>query len=242
MRTALITGAAGGLGQAFARRLAADGCALILTDLQSCDAIELELRDAGATVWSSPCDLADEEAVTCLIEWTQALDLTVDILINNAADQRLAVLEELTPVQLGRTLRTNVQAPFQLAKALSSGMAARGWGRIVNIVSGSPWSAPPGFIAYATSKMALIGLTKTLAMELGASGVTVNAVSPALTAHPANADVLPPEVWESQRLMQAIKRTAQPEDVVGLVTFLCGDDAAFVTGQTMFANGGGLML
>jgi 3-oxoacyl-[acyl-carrier protein] reductase/(S)-1-phenylethanol dehydrogenase len=239
-RTVLITGAVGGIGRALARGFAAAGHRLVLTDLVDCGTVATEESLGNAVVHSAACDLED---VAALQRFTDAvLAVTrVDVLVNNAAHQQPIALDALDVDDLRRFHRINVEAPFQLSKACWGGMRTRGWGRIVNIVSGSAWMPPPAFLGYVTSKMGLVGLTRALAAELGDHGITVNGVTPSLTRHARNADALPEAMWEAMAQRQAIKRPATPEDLVGAVMFLASEEARFITGQTLFADGGLVM-
>ena len=163
----------------------------------------------------------------------------VDVLVNNAAFMPMAPLREITAALWRQIMTVNIDAPFLLAQAFSLGMAERGWGRIVNLASSTVWGPPPGMSAYASSKMGVIGLTRALAAELGAQGITVNAISPGLTRHPGSAANLPPEAFDFVRQRQFIPRTEVPEDLTGALAFLVSDDTAFYTGQVMNVDGGG---
>ncbi|MFO1337805.1 MAG: SDR family oxidoreductase [Burkholderiaceae bacterium] len=238
-RVAVLTGASGGLGQAFARRLAASGHALVLTDREPCAALVDALRAGGAQAVTLACDLADAADVQRLAAEVLQATSRVDVLVNNAAFMQMAPLPQISPALWRRTMAVNVDAPFLLAQAFSAGMAERRWGRIVNLASSTVWGPPPGMAAYACSKMGVIGLTRVLAAELGGQGVTVNAISPGLTRHPGSAANLPAEAFEHVRLRQFIPRTEVPDDLTGALAFLVSDDARFITGQVLNVDGGG---
>jgi NAD(P)-dependent dehydrogenase (short-subunit alcohol dehydrogenase family) len=213
VRRALVTGAAGGIGAAIAARLAADGL-----DVTGVDRAEADLADADAVL---------------------GLARDADVLVNCAADLSGGRLDDLELDVWRRVMAVNVEAPLLLARALAPGMRERGWGRIVNIASDTFHRPPaPGMAAYVASKGALIGLTRALAVELGAAGITVNAVAPGLTATaPALRDV-PEAHFARVREAQALPRALAPDDVAGVVAFLVSDDAAAVTGQTLVPDGG----
>jgi NAD(P)-dependent dehydrogenase (short-subunit alcohol dehydrogenase family) len=239
-RVALLTGAAGGLGQAFALRLAALGFNLVITDQQPCDHLAAQLREAGApAVLTVSCDLSDEHGIAQIAEQVIARFGGVDILVNNAAFIPMLPYTEITPTLWRKIQAVNVDAPFLLVQAFAPGMAQRGWGRIVNLASSTVWGPPPGFSAYACSKMAVIGLTRALAAELGAQGVTINAISPGLTRHPGSTAALPEHAFASVRQRQFIPRTEEPGDVTGALEFLVSEDARFITGQVLNVDGGG---
>lgn len=238
-KVALITGAAGGLAQTFVHHLVKLGYALVLTDRAPCAALAAELRGSGATVFDLPCDLAHADEVQGLA--ARALKETgrVDVLVNNAAYIAIRPSPELDAATWRAVQAVNVDAPFLLAQAFAPGMIGRGWGRIVNFASSTVWGPPPGMAAYVTSKMGVIGLTRALASEFGAHGITVNAISPGLTRHPGSAAALPPQQFENVRVRQFIPRTETPDDLAGVLAFLVSDEAGFITGQVLNVDGGG---
>ncbi len=238
-RIAVITGAAGGLMQPFVIRLAKEGCHLALTDREPCTDIAERIKEYDREVYHEQCDLSSTEAVDKFVKNVLNRFKGVDILVNNAAFQDFGDLEHLDLETFRLYLKVNMEAPFLLCKGFVPSMAARCWGRIVNMTSGTVNSPVPGMLGYSTTKMGIIGMTRCLAVELGEKGITVNALTPSLTRHFNTQKVFSDDQFEMvAQTQQAIKRTAVPEDIVGALAFLTSDDAAFMTGQTLAVDGG----
>ena len=238
---ALVTGAAApdGIGAACARTLADEGCAVGLLDVASCGPVADELAAAGARVLSLQTDLRDTAAIDGAVDRLEQELGECSILVNNAADLSRGTLAQTTPETLRRVLAVNVEAVVALCRRVVAGMERRGWGRIVNIASDTFDRPPgPGLLAYITSKGALIGLTRALAVELGAAGITVNAIAPGLTRTGTAAADQPQELFDAVRAGQAVKRTLVPADYAGLLAFLVSDQAGVITGQTISADAG----
>jgi NAD(P)-dependent dehydrogenase (short-subunit alcohol dehydrogenase family) len=236
-RVALVTGAARGIGQAVAIRLAADGHQVALADLLPLDETLKEIASAGGSAAAYTCDLADDPTALAA---AVIKDLgRVDVMVSNAALMRFHALADIGLDDWRAMQAVNVEAPFQLAQAVAPDMAKRGWGRIINTASNTFWHPPgPGFVAYITTKGAIVGMTRALAVELGQHGITVNAFAPGLTRTPGSAVDNPEEHFEDVRLAQAVKRTTTPDDLAGTVSYLASDGAAMVTGQTIRVDGG----
>ncbi|WP_433290684.1 SDR family NAD(P)-dependent oxidoreductase [Actinoplanes sp. CA-030573] len=236
----LITGARRGIGAAVAVGLARPGNTLLLHHLQTLDEAEKVAalcRDLGAQAEMLEADLSDPAAIRALADRAGP----VDVLINNAARASNADFGVLALEDWQATFAVNVTAPMLLAQALSTGMAERGWGRIVNVVSPTVRMGGPSGPAYVASKAALIGLTRSLARALGPAGITVNALSPgairtegeAELAHGRDAEAHAPLV-----ATQAIPRSLVPEDLVATVRLLISDGAGALTGQVIEVGGG----
>ena len=238
-RTAVVTGGASGIGRACAVRLAEAGAAVVVLDREEAAAKEVAAQVDGRAIG---VDLADLAAI-------DRLDLDADILVNNAGVQHVAPIEEFPPETFSAMLRLMLEAPFRLVRQCLPGMYARGWGRIVNISSVHGVRASEYKVAYVAAKHGLEGLSKVVALEGAAHGVTSNCVNPAYVRTPlverqiaaqAAAHGIPEsEVVEKVMLAPAaIKRLIEPAEVAELVVYLCGPDAAFITGESIMMDGG----
>jgi NAD(P)-dependent dehydrogenase (short-subunit alcohol dehydrogenase family) len=237
-KVAVVTGGVNGIGRAFARRLAEDGADVAILDLDDgVEAVE-ELEALGRRAHATRCDVASPEQVADAAREVQDELGPADILVNNAGVVPVIPLDELDFEAWRHVLSTNLDGAFLTIKAFVAGMRERGWGRIVNVSSGAFWVPLTDFTAYLASKAGLIGLTRGLASDLGPFGITVNAIAPGLVR---TERILagPQAGWfEPIVAQQAIKRAEVPEDLVGTLSYLCSEDAAFVTGQTISVDGG----
>jgi 3-oxoacyl-[acyl-carrier protein] reductase len=238
-RVAVVTGASRGIGAAIARRLAQDGAIVIITYArQEAAALQTarEIEERGGEVEPVRADMADLDAVRALFAETRANYGRLDILVNNAGVAQFLPLDHIDEAHYARMFDVNVRGPLFAMQEAAKIMANPG--RIVNISSGAAQAAPAGSSVYAASKAALETLTRTFAAELGAKGITVNAVSPGITQTDMLTENIPATVQERMIANTALRRLGTPEDIADVVAFLVSDDARWVTGQIIGASGG----
>ncbi len=244
-KVAVITGAAGGIGQAFAKRLAEDGVHIAIADLgDASDTVKL-VKAAGRQALAVKCDVASEASVAAMAKQVQGKFSHVDIVINCAGIFPQKDFADMSFADWRQVLSINLDGTFLVTAAFVPGMRARRWGRVVNMASSTLGSVVTGFTHYVASKGGIVGFTRALATDLAPFGITVNAIAPGLTRSPGTLIRAPRPAFKSMdeefaavAQMQAIKRPEVPEDLVGALSFLTSDDAAFMTGQTLNVDGG----
>lgn len=244
-KIALVTGAAGGLGQAFAQRLAQDGAHLVLVDIKPCDDTVRMVEAAGRAAMAVVCDITSEDSVGYLATEVDARFGRCDILVNNAGIYPIQPFEQVTFADWRRVMALNLDAVFLMTRAFAPGMKRRRWGRVINVSSSTFNMVASGYTHYIASKGGVVGFTRALATEMGNHGVTVNAISPSLTRTPGTEGRQPrpgrasmDEEFEQIARLQPIRRVQMPGDLTGVVSFLASDDSAFMTGQTLYVDGG----
>jgi NAD(P)-dependent dehydrogenase (short-subunit alcohol dehydrogenase family) len=239
-QTALVTGAARGLGFATAERLAAEGARVALFDCDG-DAVATaagSLAERGAAATAHEVDVADEGSVRAAVAHVLAADSRIDILVNNAGIYPHYPFEELTYANWRRVLSINLDGVFLCAHAVYPAMRERGYGRIVNITSATFFIGYPGLSAYIASKGGIIGFTRALASEAGPHGITVNAVTPGLIATEGVLGGEEAGLFDEIVPEQSVRRRGEPEDIAECVAYLAGPEAGFVNGQTFNVDGG----
>jgi NAD(P)-dependent dehydrogenase (short-subunit alcohol dehydrogenase family) len=238
-RTAVITGGSRGLGRAYAERLAAEGARVVIADLDGGSESQAHIREQGGEAWGVVCDVSDPGSVEALAGRVGELG-GADILVHNAGIYPMQPLAGMTFAEWRRVMAINLDSLFLLTQAVAPRMRQQGWGRIVGVASATFHQGTPGMSHYVASKGGVIGFIRAIAAELGRDGVTANAVAPGFIrtegtstgAHDAAG------LFDKTLAAQAIKHTGTPSDLVGAVSFLASDDAAFITGQTLLVDGG----
>lgn len=244
-RVAIVTGAARGIGAAIAGRLAASGTAVGVIDLNEADTAGTveAIAAAGGTALGVGADVSDSDAVTAAVERIAADLGAPTILVNNAGILRDAMLFKMTDADWDAVIGVHLRGAFLMSRAVQAHMVAAKWGRIVNLSSTSALGNR-GQANYAAAKAGLQGFTKTLAIELGPFGVTVNAIAPGIIA----TDMLRETAERigldfGDYLAEAtkdvpVRRAGTPDDIAAVAAFFCSDEASFVSGQVLYVAGG----
>ncbi len=238
---AVVTGGASGIGLGVARRFVADGYDVAILDRKGADAAAAELQGAGARVLGVDVDVADRQSVEAAYGRVRAELGPVGILVTSAGVESFDSLLEITAEKWDRIIAVNLTGTFTCVQAAVPDMLAAGWGRIVTISSSSAQSGAPNMAHYAASKGGVIALTKSLAVDLARSGITVNTIPPSLVDTPMaraaeaagdfpGVDVVGP--------MVPLGRAGTPADIAAACSFLCSEGGSYITGQIIGVNGG----
>ncbi len=242
-RVIIVTGAAQGIGQAYALGLAREGAALVALDILDCSETVGKIEAQGGRCHGIRADISSQEAADRMAGEALEKFGRIDVLVNNAAifgGLKYKGFDEISEEEWDRMMAVNVRGIFVCSRAVIPQMKKQGKGKIVNISSGTVFLGIPKLLHYVTSKAAVIGFTRALAREMGEFGICVNALAPGYTMSPANFDK-PKAISETNIANRCIKRDEYPEDLVGPMVYLCSDDSDFMTGQTIVVDGGTAM-
>jgi 3-oxoacyl-[acyl-carrier protein] reductase len=240
-KTALVTGASGGIGGAIAKALHAQGANVVLSGTRA-EALEAVKAELGARAFVATCNLSDKESVEALVKAAEAAaGAPIDILVNNAGITRDNLFMRMKDDEWDQVIAVNLTAAFRLSRAVLRGMMKKRWGRIIAITSVVGATGNPGQGNYAAAKAGLVGMTKSLAAEVASRNITVNAVAPGFI-QTAMTDVLTDAQKEmiSQRIPAG--RMGLPGEIAAAVVYLASEEAAYVTGETIQINGGMAMI
>jgi len=241
-RTALVTGAASGIGRAIARRLASDGAAVGVLDVDAAGAAAVagEIAATGAASLALAADVADGAAVREAVTRTRAALGPLTILVNNAGVCSFHRFVDLDEGEWDRMFAVHVKGAFHCTKAALPDLIEAGWGRVVNVSSVGGLKGAPALTHYAAAKAALVGFTRALATEVGVYGVTVNAIAPGLVDTPLLVRSRMPEAIRTTLAAELpVRRIGLPEDIAAACAYLVSPEAGYVTGQVLSPNGGG---
>jgi 3-oxoacyl-[acyl-carrier protein] reductase len=240
-KTALITGASGGIGGAIARRLHAQGATVVLSGTRAAalESLKSELADRAHIL---PCNLADTASVEALPKSAEAAaGAPIDILVNNAGIARDNLFMRMKDDEWDQVIAVNLSAAFRLSRAVLRGMMKKRWGRIVSITSVVGVTGNPGQGNYAAAKAGIVGMSKSLAAEVASRNITVNCVAPGFIATPMT-DALTTDQRSAILGRIPAGRMGEPNDIAAAVVYLASEEAAYITGQTLHINGGMAMI
>jgi 3-oxoacyl-[acyl-carrier protein] reductase len=239
-KTALVTGASGGIGAAIARALHAQGAAVVLSGTRW-DRLEALAGELGERAFVCVADLSQKAAADALVGDAEAVAGPVAILVNNAGLTRDMLALRMKDEDWQAVLDVDLSAPFRLARAALRGMLKRRAGRIIQISSVVGTTGNPGQANYAAAKAGLVAMSKSLAQEVGSRGITVNVVAPGFVDTAMTADLA---AAQKEKLLAAIPlgRMGRPEDIGAAVVYLASEEAAWITGATLHVNGGMAMI
>jgi 3-oxoacyl-[acyl-carrier protein] reductase len=247
-RVSIVTGGGNGIGKAYCEALAAEGAAVAVAEIDG-DAAErtaTSLRASGARAVEIQTDVADEQSTVRMAERTLSAFGRIDVLVNNAAvfatiPISRVPLEQISVQEWDLVMAVNLRGIFLACKAVLPAMRQQGYGKIINISSGTALSGSPTRIHYVTSKGGVLSFTRTLAREVGPGGIRVNAIAPGSTLSEDNPSEEIVRMRQATVASRALPRIQMPSDLVGAVVFFASSDSDFVTGQTLVVDGGATM-
>lgn len=240
-RLALVTGGMGGLGESICTKLADEGYKVATTySPTNTKAAEwvAEMKSKGYDFRAYPCDVGDFDSSAECVKKAESELGPVDILINNAGITRDMTFKKMGKADWDAVIRTNLDSAFNMTKQVVDGMVDRGWGRVINVSSVNGQKGAFGQTNYSAAKAGMHGFTKALALEVAKKGVTVNTISPGYIGTKM-VMAIPKEILDSKIVPQIpVGRLGKPDEVAGLIIYLCSEEAAFVTGANISINGG----
>jgi 3-oxoacyl-[acyl-carrier protein] reductase len=239
-KTALVTGASGGLGGAIARALHGQGASVALSGTRK-EALEALAAELGERAHILPCDLSDSTSVEALLPAAEAALGQLDILVNNAGVTRDNLFMRMKDAEWDQVIAVNLTAAFRLSRAALKGMMRRRFGRIIGITSIVGVTGNPGQGNYAAAKAGMIGMSKALAAEVASRGITVNCIAPGFIASPMT-DALNDKQKEAILANVPMGRLGQGPDIGAAAVFLASSEGGYITGQTLHINGGMAMI
>lgn len=245
-RVAIVTGAAQGIGMAYAVHIAREGAKVVIADILEGSGVQQEIASKGGEALALKIDVSDEKSSREMAQKTVERFGRIDILINNAAifaTIKTKPFYEITPQEWDDIMRVNVKGPFLCSKAVYPQMKKQGKGKIINVSSGVFFKGLPLFLHYVTSKGGVIAMTRALAREMGDDNICVNAIAPGYTV----TEVMKEESIHDEAFINRVvrsrcfKRHELPEDLMGTIIFLASDESDFITGQTIVVDGGSVL-
>lgn len=245
-KVAIITGSGQGIGRVYAHRLAEGGAKVVIADVNEKKALQVaeEIKESGKEALGIGVDVANHHQIEEMTRTVASIYGRIDILINNAAifsTLKPTPFDQISDEEWDRVFEVNMKGMFLCCKAVVPYMKKQRSGRIINISSGAALEGGGTYLHYTSSKAAVLGFTKGLARELGEYNITVNALCPGLTITEVPRATLTEEQKSDLLRRQCIKRTGKPEDLAGVVSFLCTDEASFISGQCISVDGGVIM-
>ena len=241
-KVAIVTGAARGLGKTFAAALAGEGAKIVALDIADPDETVRMIAASGGTARGTRADVTVEADCRRAAEETVAAFGQIDILVNNAAiiyGLKRKPFYEIDPAEWDRVMTVNVKGAWLCTRAVFPYMQRQGKGKIVNLSSETYFTGSHGFVHYVASKAGVVGLTRSMAVELGHHNITINALAPGFTDSEASRSIDDVSKYDTSRTPMG--RLQQPDDLIGALLFLCSADSDFVTGQTLLVDGGRVM-
>ena len=244
-RVAIVTGAGRGIGVHYAKALAEEGAKVCCSDILDTENTVNIIKQAGGEAIGNRCDVTDPDQVRAMVADTVEAFGKVDIMVTNAAifaDLQQRSFLEIPEEEWDRVMAVNTRGVFSCVKAVVPEMRKNGYGKIVNIASGTVFKGTPMMLHYVSSKGAMVAFTRSLSRELGEHNISVNAIAPGLTmSEKVVGDTQWTDIKDANAQTRAIKRDEVPEDLLGTLVYLSSSDSDFVTGQTIVVDGGSAM-